>query len=196
MDNFFTRGHKQETFIYALPFTNKVYELNDTGITDVYEFIFPQKYSLPQNFDSNEEFKGKRVQYAYLDPENIHKIHTISSVYRLGNYLLFSAMNSEMSITSDLNYLYNLKNGTLISFAKVAGDSTTSFFPVMSDIFEKARAVRNNKVYAPISSHRFKPNFLPKVETANFPPELKKIIAEENKHHNPVLIEFTLKPGL
>ncbi len=196
MDNFFTRGNQEGSFMYALPFTNKAYELNDTGISDVYEFIFSQKYSLPKGFDSSEAFKDKRIQYAYLDPENIHKIHNISSVYRLGDYLLFSAMNTEMLNTSDLNYLYNLKNGTLISFTKVAGDSSTSFFPVLSNVFEKARAVRNNKVYAPISSHRFKPNFLPKGDKLNFPPELKNIIAEENKHHNPVLIEFTLKPGL
>jgi hypothetical protein len=196
MDNFFTRGPHQENFMYVLPFTNKVYKLNDTGITDEYEFIFPQKYSLPKNFDSSEEYKNRRVQYTYLDAENILKIHTISSVYKLGDYLLFSAMNTEMLNTSDLNYLYNLKNGTLISFTKVAGDSTTSFFPVMSSIFEKARAVRNNKIYAPISSHRFSQNFLPKVDKSNFPPALNEIIAKENQLHNPVLIEFTLKPDL
>ncbi len=196
MDNFFTRGPHQENFMYVLPFTNKVYKLNDTGITDEYEFIFPQKYSLPKNFDSSEEYKNRRVQYTYLDAENILKIHTISSVYKLGDYLLFSAMNTEMLNTSDLNYLYNLKNGTLISFTKVAGDSTTSFFPVMSSIFEKARAVRNNKIYAPISSHRFSQNFLPKVDKSNFPPALNEIIAKENQLHNPVLIEFTVKPDL
>jgi hypothetical protein len=182
--------------MFSLPFEYAVYQINDTGIINKYKFVFPLEYSLPANFSSDSSFKGKRAQYVYTDHDNYKKISTITSVYRIGDYLIFSAQSGQMTMTSDWNYLYNLKNGDVFSFSKVTGDSTSFYIPIMSNMFETANGVYKGKIYS--SSPAFtlfsiKDNIKKQV---SYPEALLKFFSTGSAKDNPVIIESNLKPNL
>lgn len=182
--------------MFSLPFNYKVYQLNDTGIIRTYNFIFPAQYSLPPNFSTDPAFKGERAKYVYLNQENKLKKHGIGSTYHINDYLLFTAMNSDLHMGADLHYLYNLKTGSLISFSKVSGDSASCYFPILSSIFEPIGTVYNNKIYTSTPSFRIfgAKNQIDK--PVQYPASIQNFMATGSKDNNRVIVELVLKQNL
>ncbi len=182
--------------MFSLPFDYTVLQLGDTGIIGKYKFVFPLSYSLPANFITDSRFKGKRAQYVYSDQDNAKKVSAISTVYRLGDYLLFSLMSGDLSMNRDYNFLYNLKNGALLSFTKVTGDSSSCYLPVLYSAFEGLNAVYNKKVYSSMPGFLL---FAFKEKTdkqVKYPAELQDYFTNGTKNNNPVIVELNLKPNL
>jgi len=182
--------------MFSLPFDYKVYQINDTGIIAKYNFLFPQEYSLPQNFTTDSIYVDHRAEYIYSNHENYKKISAVSSVYRLGEHLLFTAQSGQMSQGADWNYLYNLKTNSLISFAKVTGDSTSYYFPLLSGILEKVNSVHEGKIYSSFPAFRIFAikNNLDKQVT--YPASLRDFLSTGTKNNNPVIVEFKLRANL
>lgn len=182
--------------MFSLPFDYKAYQLNDTGLINTYKFIFPLHYSLPVNFSTDSIFKGQRAKYVYSNRENVNKIYSVSNVYKIGDRLLFAAPTGQLRIGSDWNYLYNLKSGSLISFSRVTGDSTTFYFPILASLLEKVDAVNNGEIFSSFPSFRIFAikNNIDKL--VNYPPPLKKLLASGSKNDNPVIVKFRLKSNL
>lgn len=182
--------------MFSLPFDYTVLQVGDTGIIGRYKFVFPLPYSLPANFITDSTFTGKRAQFVYWDQDNVKKVSAISTVYRLGDYLLFSLMSGDLSMNRDYNFLYNLKNGDLMSFTKVTGDTASCYLPVLYSAFEGLNAVYNNKVYSSIPGFLL---FAFKEKTdkpVKYPAELQDYFTNGTKSNNPVIVELNLKPDL
>lgn len=182
--------------MFSLPFEYKAYQLNDTGLLNTYKFIFPLHYSLPINFSTDSIYIGHRAQYVYSNRENLHKIYSVSNVYKIGDRLLFAAPTGQLRIGSDWNYLYNLKSGSLISFSRVTADSSTFYFPILASLLEKVDAVHNGEIFSSFPSFRIFAinNNIEKL--VNYPLALKKLLASGSKNDNPVIVKFRLKSNL
>jgi hypothetical protein len=182
--------------MFSLPFDYTVFQINDTGIIDDYKFVFPLEYSLPANFNSDSSYKGKRAEYVYTNHDNYKKFHTISTVYRLGDYILFSAQSGQLTMDGDWNFLYNLKNNDLISFAKATGDSTSCNFPLLYSMFEGINAVYSKKIFSSIPAFLLFSFKDKSSEQVNYPEALSNLFTKGSKNSNPVIVEFNLKPNL
>ena len=184
------------TCMFSLPFSYTIFQLNDTGVTSKYHFIFPVEYSLPPNFESDSAYKGKRAKYVYQDQDNYKKVSAITCVYRIDDYLIFSAQRGLMTMDGGWNYLYNLKSGNLFSFTKITGDSTSFYFPLMSNLLEIPNAIYNGKIYSSSPAFRLfaiKDNINKQVK---YPEDLQYFFNNGSKNNNPVIVEFKLKPNL
>ena len=182
--------------MFSLPFNYNVYQVNDTGIVNRYQFVFPQTISLPPNFDRDSSFKGHRAENVYGNPEYADKISGIQAVYKVNDYLLFSAVKTNMNFGADWNYLYNLKTGNLLSFARVTPDSSSCFFPLASTVIEKIEATNAGYLYSSLPAFRL---FTIKTElnkNVEYPPALSTFLANGTKKDNPVIVRFKLKPTL
>lgn len=183
--------------MFSIPFTYDVYQLDDTGIIHQYYFNFPLAYSLPINFATDSAYKGgKRVEYVYRDHSNANKISSISSVYKVGNYLLFSAENNVLRIDAPQNYLYNFENNSLTSLARVTGDSSSYYFPVLNTSLDRVCGVHKGTVYTYIPSVRILANADHNEKKITYPSGLNELIKTGSKMNNPVIVQFRLKPGL
>ncbi len=101
-----------------------------------------------------------------------------------------------MRLGDDWSYLYNLKTGGLLSFAKVAADSSSCFFPVASTLLETIEAVHAGFLYSSFPSFRLfaiKADLNKKIE---YPPALDQFLLNGSKMDNPVVVRFKLKPNL
>jgi hypothetical protein len=182
--------------MFSIPFDYRVFQLGDTGILREYRFIFPFDYSLPANFTTDIGYKNKRAQYVYTDRENAKKIHSIERMYKIDQYLLFTASSLQMRIGADWNYLYNTRTNDLISFSKVTADSSTYFFPLLSSVFENVEAVSGHHIFSSMPSFRLLSYTNTKDKKVDYPEELNTLLATGSKHDNVVIIEFVLKPTL
>ncbi|MBS1666700.1 MAG: 6-bladed beta-propeller [Bacteroidetes bacterium] len=187
---------QEGTCMFSLPFSYTIFQLNDSGVSCKYQFIFPVEYSLPPNFESDSSYKGKRAKYVYQDQDNYKKVSGITSVYRIDDYLIFSAQRGLMSMDAGWNYLYNLRSGNLYSFTKITGDSTSFYFPLMSNLLEIPNATYKGKIYSSTPAFRLfsiKDNINKQVK---YPKVLQDFFINGNKNNNPVIVEFNLKPKL
>jgi hypothetical protein len=154
------------------------------------------EYSLPANFATDSAFKDKRAQYVYTDQENRKKIYSVERVFKSGDYLVFNAPSGQMTLGDNWNYAYNLKSGSLISFAHVTGDSTSCYFPFASSPFENIETVSGKKIYASVPAFRLLAIKNAIDKKVNYPPALKEFINTATKNNNVVIIEAQLKSGL
>ncbi len=187
---------EEHSCMFSLPFEYKAYQLNDTGIIHQYNFIFPLQYSLPPKFSSDSSFQGSRAKYIYTDQENYKKINSISSVFKVGDYLLFCAANNHLSLTAERNYLYNLTNDNLLSFARVTGDSASLYFPILSSLLERVDAVYKNRIYTSLASFRIFSTKNNLNKQISYPPRIKEYLSTGSKNNNPVIIIARLKENL
>lgn len=182
--------------MYSMPFEYTIYQLNDTGILRQYQFVFPLIYSLPRGFATDGAYRNQRGRFAYVTPGNERMITCLERPYRVGQYLLFSAVSRQLWAGADYNFAYNMDNGSLISFSKVAGDSSTAFLPILSNPLERIGTVYKGKIMASVPAFRLFAvrNGLDK--QAGLPESLKAFFSTGKRTDNPVIIQFKLRPGL
>lgn len=182
--------------MFSLPLDYTVYQLNDTGIIQKYTFIFPLEYSLPPNFSTDSTFADKRAQYVYRDHVHSKIIWDISPVYKIGNYLLFSVLDLTLKVYGIRNFLYNLKDGNLLSFSRVTGDSSSFYFPFLNTTLDKVEGVFGDKIFTSLPAVRILSLSKDMTEKVNYPQGLNELIKTGTKMNNPVIIQFKLKENL
>lgn len=191
-----TSNADSKTFFFSLPGSYNVYQLNDKGIENLYKFVFPLKYSLPFNFDTDSSYAGKRADYVYNNPDSRGKFVSIEDIYKNNDYLLFTT-RYEGYFTNDRSYLYNLKSGNLISFGRVTGDSSSYFIPVLSvKYMEELNGMDGNYIYTSIPASilfGLKQHATKKVE---YNTVLSDFFEYGSKNDNPVIICAKLKDNL
>jgi hypothetical protein len=182
--------------MYSMPFEYTIYQLNDTGILREYQLVFPMIYSLPRNFATDGAYRNLWAKFAYVTPGNERAITCLESPYRLGQYLLFSTMSRQLWAGADHNFAYNMDNGSLISFSKVTGDSSTAFLPVLSSPLEPIGAVYDGKIIASAPAFRLLAARKESEKQTGLPESLKAFFLSGKRTDNPVIIQFKLRPDL
>ena len=185
-------GHDR-TCMFSLPFDYMAYEISDTGIVAKYVFIFPLQYSLPQNFEVDSSFKGNRLKYIYLNPDNAKKIHAVDRLYRTGDCLFFTARSNHMKMGSDWNYAFNLKTGSLLSFSRVSGDSASFYIPLLSNLLENIDAMCGGRLYTSIPSIRLLAIKKGTDKNVVYPDVLTHFFSTATKNDNPVIVRARFK---
>lgn len=183
------------TCMFSLPFCYDVYHMNDTGILKTYRFLFPLQYSLPNNFAYDSSFANKRALVAYRTQENANKIVGIERSYKFGSYFVFSTSMTKPSFEGK-NYFYNLNNGLLYSFARVVADSSSFYFPILSNILEPVHAVSNNCIYTSMPSFLLLQYKDKNEQPIKYNAVLSQFFATGTKKDNPILVQVKLKPSL
>ena len=182
--------------MFSLPFDYDLYQLSDTGILCKYHFIFPLIISLPPNFTTDRGYSNTRGKYAYTSPATQSTVLAVERGYRYGDYLLYSMFTRQLTATADYNFAYNLRSGTLISFTRVTGDSTSCYLPLLSSVLEKVDAISDGTIFSSMAGFRLYAfeNSLDK--KATYAKGLKQYFTTGKKTDNPVMIQFRLKPNL
>lgn len=196
MNNTLNFSGEPGSCMFSLPFDYTVYQLNDTGIIRKYSFVFPLEYSLPPHFSTDSVFAGKRAQYVYRDHVHSKIISDISPVYKVGNYLLFSVQDLTLKVYGIRNFLYNLKNGNLLSFSRVTGDSSSYYFPFLNTTLDKVEGVFGDKLFTSLPSVRILSISKNADKEIHYPKGLDELIKTGTKMNNPVIIQFRLKENL
>jgi hypothetical protein len=182
--------------IFTLPYDYTAYQLNDTGIVQKFNLVFPLQYSLPKDFATDSFYAGRRGKYVYGTPENRGKYEGLQNVYRTGDYLIFTA-NYSGRFKEDRHFAYNLKTNDLISFGKVVGDSTSDFIPLLSHrALEDPHDVYDGMIFSSIPSVILF-NIRNKSEKPiRYRTALQNYFATGTKDDNVVLIQMKLKKDL
>jgi len=194
--NFFNFSGEAGSCMFSMPFEYTIYQLNDTGIIHKYQFIFPLSHSLPLNFATDGVYRDKRAKFAYSTPGNESTITALERGYKLGDYLLFTIVSQQPTVNADRNYLYNLKSSNFISFSRVTGDSTSSYFPILPGVLEQINAIDDNTIFSSMAAFRFFVIRNDVNKKVAYPESLQQFFSTGKKTDNPVIIQFRLKPNL
>lgn len=191
MSNYITNVGGTESIMFSVPYEYSVLELNSKGPLRQFNFIFPQKYSLPHDFAKDSLFAGKRSRFVYQSPENYGLINQLCYNYKLGDLLFFSAISIR---GHNVNFLYKLTSHDLVSFDKITGDISSSFLPVLSSRFlEHPLAIYKETIFTSVPSSilfNIKENSEYNIATD---PILANYFKMSNKKDNPVVIQFRIK---
>ncbi len=196
LSNPFNFSGEAGSCMFSIPFEYVLYQLNDTGILRKYQFVFPVMLSLPRNFSTDVGYSSMRGKYAYGSPGTVSTITAIERGYRYGDYLLFSTFSRQLHAGADWNFAYNLHSGTLISFSRVTGDSSSSYLPILSSAMEKADAIYNGNIFSSIPGFRLFAVKTSLDKDVKYPAGLKEYFANGKKSDNSVIVQFRLKPNL
>jgi len=192
----FNFSGEEGSCMFTRPYEYNIYQLNDTGLLRKYQLIFPLRYSLPLNFFTDVGYSHKRSKYAFSSPGTASTVLSLDRCYRYGGYLLFSAFTRQLYDGADYTFAYNLHSGSLLSFSRVTGDSSSYYFPILSGLFEKIDAIYKDTIFSSMPGFRlfaFK-NGLDK--QVNYPEGLREYFANGRKGDNCVIMQFRLKPNL
>ncbi len=196
-DNPLSYSGQQNSCMFSVPFDYNVFELSDTGIINQYQFIFPMQYSLPKNFSTDSSLGGgKRADMVYSNREWANKIHAISGLHHVDDYLLFYGETSHIVFGNDWNYLYNLKHKTLLSFSKVSADSSSFYFPLLGSVYETIECIHDKKIYSAFPAFRLFSFKDANGHAIKYPEALEKLFISGSKNSNPILVEMELKKNL
>jgi hypothetical protein len=182
--------------MYSMPYEYTIYQLNDTGILHKFQLVFPLLYSLPPNFATDGAYRNKRAKYAYSTPGNERLITCLERPYKYGQYLLYSADSRQLWAGADYNFAYNMTTGTLISFSKVTGDSSTAYLPILSSLLERIGTIYDGKIIASTPAFRLFTFRDGTEKKSALPPSLQTFFSNGKRTDNPVVIQFKLRPDL
>ena len=194
--NFFNFSGEAGSCMFSLPFDYTFYQLNDTGILRKYHLVFPLIKSLPPNFSTDVGYRNMRLKYAYNSPGTLSTILQLERGFRYGDYLLFSTFTRHMVAGGDYNFAYNFHSGSVISFSRVTGDSSSFYFPILSNPLERIEAICSDIIFSSLPSFTMfaVKNGLDK--RVDYPEELKKYFENGKRTDNSVIVQFRLKPNL
>lgn len=195
--NSLNKSEDPENVFFSLPGDYNVYQLKDYTHIIHYQFIFPLKYSLPNNFSADSTYAQKRAKYVYFNAASKGKFESIENIFKPKENLLLFSLRNVGYLTNNWTYLYNLKTGLLLSLGKVTGDSLSSYLPFASPQFGETMVVyKNHHLYSSIASSTLFSIKEHKEKSHNFGSVLNRYFAHENRRSNPVLMEAKLKENL
>lgn len=182
-----TQVQNSNTLFYTRSYDYNAYLINSNGITDIYRFVFPLQYTLPKDFLS-ASFFGKQQLYLSKYPV----IFTLSDVYKIKNYLLFSVYNQ-----SHLNLIYNINTGNLFTPENITADSTNGYLPISSGDPTNILAADTSSFYTSIPAYELIRAY---EETKDKKPVyslvMKAFFKTKNRQSNPIIVQLRLKDNL
>jgi len=124
---YLNKGGTDTTCLYSPDFSYHLYELGASGIVRNFEVLFPNYLSIPQNFDNDSVYNGRRKEY--LKDKSV--ISSIWEAALINNYLLLDIRipNAQNNLNR-VSLLYSLRSSRLILLDKISADEKTSYLPV------------------------------------------------------------------
>ncbi len=186
----FDSGIKDQLY-FLRPKDYNVYLATANKVSIAYRFVFPLANTLPKDFDINPKYDDA-VRWL---TDNAAVIYGIGNTFLLDNLFFFKAE----SRNGRNNFVYYLKEKSLISIEDLQPDTTSQFLPISglgTDNFFKSvglnTLVAGNFYTSTSSLVMFSVYEQQGITKHKLDPRLTKYFAEQNRKSNPVIIR--LKP--
>lgn len=179
-------------------YSNTLYEVDSTGIKNIYPIIFPMKYSLPADFATDSLYNTQAAVNEFLEYEHPYFIFDLENTYRIDDKLLFRTISYALMHhqIKDYDFLYSLSKDVLYSLDRIEPDSLCYYLPISGS---------NCKVLARDSKHIYMS--LPAVDVFNsreanskrhpeYSPVLQNYFNNQNRKGNPVIVQLKFKENL
>ncbi|WP_286863036.1 MULTISPECIES: 6-bladed beta-propeller [Sphingobacterium] len=163
----------------SFDYTTKLFELDSSGISKVYQFVFPLKNTV--NLD---EVRKVKDYTSYMHYYNAHReeIRTLDKVANYKNYLIM-----ELKKSDSFWIALNLSNKRIIGLTNILPDKSSDYLKFMSGDFLRSNGEYLFSFLSPqdirIAISKSKEEFHPVSE------RLKAL----EKSNNPVFVRFKLK---
>ncbi|MBO9152193.1 6-bladed beta-propeller [Chitinophaga sp. GCM10012297] len=184
-------------FLFTKPYDYLVYSITPSSIALAYKFIFPQSFSLPDDFLVNRIYEQKRIAFVQ---KNKSLIFSLNNFYKLGHNLLFRA--SAYTSSMEDNLIYNLASGSLIAYKRILPDEMSFFLPICDKVtsnFENIGIAYSDGtyIYTSLSSlSLFNGKEEAKDKKVAYPETLKRYFNKSTSTSNPVILRLKLKEEL
>lgn len=180
------------TFMFSFPYRYNVFEMSSKGIIQEFNFVFPEKHSLPFGFATELSFAKNRKEHIFNPKsENYNHYIFLGPFYRYGDWILFfgDRIVSYMSNYSD--FIYNLKTKDTFSLNLLMGTEMSGFMPVLqASQWQKMLAVYQDRLYTSMSSA----NYMRALERLKKDgKEIEDKLPSISNKDNPVVIISTFK---
>lgn len=166
----------------------KVYSLDTKAkVRTAFRFVMPALNTLPDDFLTNDKYKGQRKAYTNAKGD---VIYALTNFYKRGNNLLFNFKGH----SRDQTMSFNLKTQNLACLSDMLPDKLTHDLPFMGE--PSVTVDKSNGVIMSVSSgllFDYKARLQGKKEWAANLPESLKTFFKKGSQQNPVLAIMTLK---
>ncbi|MGY4383399.1 hypothetical protein ACVWYN_000418 [Pedobacter sp. UYP24] len=173
--------------LFAKAYDYNIYKVRASGRVDtLYKLILPLKNATPVDFTTNPQYNEKRMGYFQ---ENKDKVYFLENCYQFGDRLFFKLNCINTDDQKNYDDIYNLKNGELTSYLRVASDSKSFHLPLFSDNFAGFIAFDGEFLYRSVSSVEMFGNYeANKEKKLKYPANVKKYFDKGTSKDNPVLV--------
>jgi len=100
----FTPTDDPEVFHAVRFYDYNIYRLDKNGLSVAYTLVFPEKWTIPADFNTNKAYHGKQIDYFFRNHE---KIFGISHVYKVGDFLYIKCGSLNAEIRKNGSFVYN-----------------------------------------------------------------------------------------
>ncbi|GAA4327680.1 hypothetical protein GCM10023149_31230 [Mucilaginibacter gynuensis] len=170
------------TTLFCQPYDYKIYEIKQDGIRPIYEFVFPNKYSLPVDFNSDKSYCGKKISYLKQKPD---KIFTLSDMYKVGHQLYFTFFSYNLS---SIIFAYDLNSHSLTPLFKLPSNKNVNFLPLGRSL----HAADATSIYTSLPSAEFvKYSWqMKKMQENQLPLNVRQLLKSISNRDNPIIIQL------
>lgn len=177
----------EQQLFFAMPYDQNVYCFDNLGeMHRIFEFEFPNDFSLPKSFVTNSKYTNIRKQFL---KESEKKIYSITDFSKIGEKLVFRLVGVKYSE----KFLYDLTTRKLVSLDKYISDSISYYLPILGN---NILGTDKQKIISTLTSKKVVSlvNFRNKqVGYQKFLPESVRALYSRGNDQNPVLMLTTLK---
>lgn len=167
-----------------------IYRLDNKGMSTAYRLIFPGKNTLPADFNTNDVYLGKKIDYFFKHTDNIFGI---GYTYKIGDFLYFKCGSLSAEIRKIGSLVYDLKRDHLVSLNRLDPDTLSHYLPVIGEWHNDFKKFDGTYLYSSLSSLTMQAFYeQEKKKKREYPPAMQNYFRNLNKMNNPVLIR--LKP--
>ncbi len=181
------------SLLFSKSYDYNIYSVSPSAVQKKYALIFPSSYAIPKDFESNNNYSGKRIKYFF---DNKNKIYALTNLYEIQGKLVFR-IKTLNSGDKNVDLVYSLKTGVLTAFQKILPDNLNFKLPItsgMNFLSNGIMACDGKSLFASVSSRElFKARDRDKDLKISYNKGLLKYFAENNEESNPVIIEMQLK---
>lgn len=191
---YLNKGETDTTCLYSPDFSYHLYELAPAGIVRNFEILFPKYLSLPQNFDSDSAYAGRRKEF--LKDKSV--ISSFWEASLLNNYLLLDIRipNSQNNLNR-VCLLYSLRSSRLILLDKIGADEKTSYLPVSGNTRSDLLFLDTGYIYYSFPSlTMFSAKETMRNKNPVYSPVMENYFKTEDRKSNPVLVRLKPKSNI
>lgn len=158
----------------------KLFELQETGISKLYEIIFPLRNTIDFS-DSTISSRDYNVFLNYIRA-NMEKVHQIGRGVAYGDYLIFYVQRWQ----NPMWLAYNLKTKETYGLNNIVPDKSNDYL----SFFDRELFVVGDYIYSMIYPHHVREA---KNKSLDERHSISEKTADLEKHNNPILVRFKLK---
>jgi len=186
----FTPTDDPEVFHAVRYYDYNIYRVDKNGLSVAYTLVFPEKRTIPADFNTNKIYHGKQIDYFFRNHE---KIFGIGHVYKIGDFLYVKCGSLNAEIRKNGSFVYDLEHDYLISLNRLDPDELSHHLPIIGDWHNDFKQYDGTYLYASLSSREMFEHYAEiKKNHPVFPPEMQRYFEKGSKNDNPVIIR--LKP--